>query len=86
MTSNCLGYDQVLIFCDEFWVFFNLTLDLSKARFAQVGIFFTLRLFAWESFINKKVGIRINYAPPVDNFKSFYNKSGLSFFDFQLFY
>ena len=52
---------------------------------AQVGIFFTLRLFDWESFINKKVGNRINYATLVDNFKSFYNKSGLSFFDFQLF-
>ena len=51
-----------------------------------LGIFSTLRLFAWESFINKKVRIRINYAPHVDNFKSFYNKSGLSFFDFQLFY
>ena len=57
-----------------------------KARFARVGIFFTLRLFAWESFIDKKVGIRINYGPQVDKSKSFYNKSGLSFFDFQLFY
>ena len=30
-----------------------------------------------KKFINKKFGIRINYAHLVDNFKSFYNKSGL---------
>ena len=58
---------------------------LVKASFAQVGIFSTLRLFASESFSNNKVGIRINYAHQVDTFKSFYNKGGLSFFDFQLF-
>ena len=35
------------------------------------------KVFLKEKFINKKFGIRINYAHLVDNFKSFYNKSGL---------
>ena len=42
--------------------------------------------FALRFFINKKFGNRQNKDHLVDNFKSFYNKCGLSFFDFQLFY
>ena len=35
------------------------------------------KVFLKEKFINKKFGIRINYAHLVDNFKSFYYNSGL---------
>ena len=70
--SWMLSYPQQYIFSFflkgkfRFWNTGVFTTDVSysKARFAQVGIFFTLRLFAWESFINKKVVIQINYAPP----------------------
>ena len=34
-------------------------------------------IFSKKNVINKKFGIRTNYAHLVDNFKSFYNKSGL---------
>ena len=43
----------------------------------QVQIFIGSKIFKKKQFINEKFGIWINYAHLVDNFKSFYNKSGL---------
>ena len=71
--STVFSAEQILQNQSQWNLTKKICLD-SKFRFAQVDIFSSLWIFAWESFISKKV----------DNFKSFYDKSRLSFFNFQL--
>ena len=67
------------VFLSQSWV-------MCKAEIAQVGTFFNTQFPSLGIFINKKVGNRKNQDHPVYNFLNWYNKSGLSFFDFQLFF
>ena len=48
------------IFQHKYQLKINIFKLFSKARFTEEGIFSTLRLFASENFINKKVGIQKN--------------------------
>ena len=58
----------------------------AEAELLQVGIFFLIHLFAWEILLLKKLEIEETKTTQYSTFKTdTYNKSGLSFFDFQLF-
>ena len=83
MRKNCSSDRENL------WKFSAFSLEvfeITKARFAQVDFFSNSDYLPEKVLLIIKVGIRIVYGPPVDKTKSFHNKSGLSFFDFQLFY
>ena len=58
----------------------------TKAELPLEGISFCTQFPSLEIFINEKVGFRKNYGHLVYHFENWNNKSGLSFFDFQLFY
>ena len=62
------------------WVF-------TKAELPLEGIFFALNFLPWEFLLLKKLEIEKTKTNLYTTFKTdTYNKSGFSFFDFQLFY
>ena len=59
----------------------------NKAELTLEGIFFALNFLPWKFLLVKKMEIEKTKTTKYTTFKTeTYNKSGLSFFDFQLFY